>query len=407
MPERPKIKKKGAVRLREDIVQQLYYNGAMSCPELSLKLGKSIPTVTTELMWLMGREIILEHGLAPSKGGRRAALYILNPKEQFILSVAMDQFITTIAILDLNNNFICDTQSIDLPLLDNEHILDQLTDSINAYLENSGISRTSIIGAGIGLPGFFDLEKDINYTYRSLSIAGLSTHIADKIGIPTYMDNDSSLIALAELRFGLARGRDDAMVVNIGWGIGLGMILKNEIFRGHNGLAGELSHIPLLEDGKLCACGKQGCLEAEASLMSVSAKVAGLLTSGQVSSLSVHQEQSLSAIGLALLEEANKGDQLAVQLVSDSAYQIGKALAILVHIMNPEAIILSGRGSAVKRIIVAPIQQALNKFCIPRMSMDMDLLVSELGVHAQLYGGAALVMDNYEINVGQLVSTGN
>src|SRR5690606_2884026 len=118
-----------------------------------------------------------------------------------------------------------------------------------------------------GTPGFVNHKEGINYSYLGLGETNLRGYLQEHIGLPVWVDNDSSLIALAELRFGIGRSKQNVMVVNLGWGIGLGMILNGTIFRGHNGYAGEFSHIPITENGELCTCGKRGCLETEASLL--------------------------------------------------------------------------------------------------------------------------------------------
>jgi predicted NBD/HSP70 family sugar kinase len=111
-------------------------------------------------------------------------------------------------------------------------------------------------------------------------------------------------------------------------------------------------------------------------------------------------------MGDAIMEAANNGDQFAIGLFSDAGYKIGKALAILIHIMNPQAIVLSGRGAKVGRILMAPIQQALHKYCIPRLSRGTELLISELGFDAELIGASVLVMENFDKEVkSQLVGS--
>ena len=127
--------------------------------------------------------------------------------------------------------------------------------------------KNCIIGVGIAMPGFVNIEKGINYSFLFTDNKSISKIIADKVGLPVYIDNDSSLIALAELRFGAVNQKKNVMVLNIGWGVGLGLILNGELFRGHDGFAGEFSHIPLFNNNKLCACGKNGCLETETSLV--------------------------------------------------------------------------------------------------------------------------------------------
>lgn len=398
MLEQPIKKGRSAQLLKNEIIKRLYFNGENTCATLSLELGKSIPTINAALVDLMAEGIVVEHGFAPSGGGRRPILYALKDNGKYILAIAMDQLLTRMAIVDLKNNFAREVWSFDLPLLGNDGALAQLVVTVNALLDHAGIDRADFMGAGFGMPGFIDERQGLNYTYMSKGGVNLKRYLSGALGMPCYIDNDSSLIALAELRFGTARDKADVMVVNVGWGIGLGMIVNGNIFRGRNGLAGELSHIPLQEDGKLCSCGKHGCLEAEASLLAVVQRVTeSVQKEGKAGSMGMGQLplDNVNQVGEALMEAANNGDQFAVEQLSAAAFEIGKAISILIHIMNPEAIVLSGRGAKVGRILLVPIQQALNKFCIPRLAENIAVEVSPLGHNAALLGAAALVMDNY------------
>src|SRR5690606_5103452 len=130
-----------------------------------------------------------------------------------------------------------------------------------------------------------DVTKGINHSFLEAPGKSITAFIKEVTGLPAYIDNDSSLIALAEHRFGGAKGKGTVMVINIGWGIGLGMLLNGHLFRGNNGLAGELSHIPLFTNNKLCSCGKSGCLETETSLLMVAEKALNGLKESRLSSI--------------------------------------------------------------------------------------------------------------------------
>jgi predicted NBD/HSP70 family sugar kinase len=186
------------------------------------------------------------------------------------------------------------------------------------------------------------------------------------------------------------------MVINVGWGVGLGMILNGELFRGHNGFAGEFSHIPLFLNNKLCSCGKSGCLETETSLLVVIEKANKGLKEGRVSLLKELLVENAEKTFQEIIQAAGKGDKFAVELLSESGYNIGRGVAILIHLLNPELVILSGRGSRAGKIWQAPIQQALNEHCIPRLAQNTEIEISSLGHQAELTGAAALVMENYE-----------
>jgi len=395
-----------SAELKNIIIKRLYFDKALSCAELSEILDKSIPSISKSVNELIEEGFVVEQGYAPSSGGRRPLMYALNPKAMYIVAVAMDQLSTRIQMVDMLNNPVSELAMTELKLLNNPHALPTLIDYINDYIDSTGIPRDSIAGIGIGMPGFINAKEGINYTHLDSGGQSLTQLITAKTGVTTYIENDSSLIAIAEQKFGIAKAQKDVMVINLGWGIGLGMIINGEIYRGHNGFAGEFSHIPLSEgDGALCTCGKRGCLEAEASMLVVAEKAILGIKKGHISSLKYTDNDHSKVVGNAIMEAANNGDQFAIELLSDAGYKIGKALAILVHIMNPESIVLSGRGALVGKILMAPIQQALNKYCIPRLVSSTEILISDLGFNGELIGTAVLVMENFDKDNRNLLIT--
>jgi predicted NBD/HSP70 family sugar kinase len=380
------------------LFREFYYSPHLSSTDLSELTGKSLPLIIKILNELVSEGSVIESGYAPSSGGRRPQMYTVKPDTLYILAVSMDQLVTRLSLMDLQHNHVVGIEKIELPLKNNPAVCDELVKQMENLIRKSGIQKRKIAGIGIGMPGFIDVEKGINYSFPFSADKETTAveYIAGKMGMPVYIDNDSSLIGLAESRFGVARGRKNAMVINIGWGIGLGMILDGKMFRGNNGFAGEFSHIPLFNNNKLCSCGKSGCLETEASLLVLVEKAKQGLKAGRISSLADHfpcgdAERDCEAI----IAAAFKGDQFAVELLTSIGYNIGRGIAILIHITNPESVILSGRGSLGGKLWQAPVQQALNEHCIPRLADHTVVEMSKLGYQAELIGSAALVMENY------------
>ena len=380
-------------RLKQWIIKELYFDKVLSCADLSLRIKKSLPIVAKSVNELIQDKYVTEVGQGPSSGGRRPVMYSLRPHEKLIVAVAMDQLTTRIVIYDLMHNQLSDIETFELEL-NNSSALPELITLIDSFILKSGFERENIIGAGISMPGFVDVKKGINYSFLDAGGQSLQQYISEKIDLPVYLDNDSCLIALAELRFGKAKTKQNVMVINVAWGIGLGMILNGEIFRGHSGFAGEFSHIPTSNEGHLCSCGKRGCLETEASLVVVAKRAIEGIKEGRVSSLQHELNDHSKLPGDLVMEAANKGDQFAIELLSQAGYAIGKGLAVLIHIINPSAIILSGRGAVVGRILSASIQQSLHKYAIPRLAESTELQISQLGSDAALIGSAALVMEH-------------
>jgi len=394
-----------SVLYKKKIIKELYFANNLSSSDISTRIHTSLPLVTKMLNVLMEEQVILETGYAPSTGGRRPLLYSLRPDILYVVAVAMDQLFSRIVIMDAQRRHVTAVKEIALPLVGNPRAAATLAENINQCVLESGIPKEEIAGTGIGMPGFVDARNGMNYSFLETVGVPLTRYLTERTGIQTYIENDSSLIALAEFKFGVARNKRSAMVINLGWGIGLGMILNGEIFRGYNGFAGEFSHLPLFSNNKLCSCGKSGCLETEASLLVVVGKAEEGIRNGRLTMLDqVLPAENVDQACWAVISAAEKGDKFAVELLSEAGYNIGRGVAILIHLLNPEAIILSGRGSSAGKIWQTPIQQALNEHCIPRMAINTGIEISTLGYDAELTGAAALVMENYLRNEGTVLS---
>jgi predicted NBD/HSP70 family sugar kinase len=381
---------------KKSILKQLYFSPALSCADLCMLLDKSLPLITKLIGELIEEGKVVETGLAPSTGGRRPLMYSIKPNIQYIVAVSMDQLITRIALMDMQNKIVGEVERIDLPLTKNPFALSVLTETIEAFISKSPIDKDKIIGIGIAMPGFIDVKKGVNYSFLQTSERSITKYISEALGLPVFIDNDSSLIALAELRFGAAVDKTNVLVINMGWGVGLGLILDNALYRGDNGFAGEFSHIPLFTNNKLCSCGKHGCLETETSLLILIEKAKEGLDAGRVSSLKGIPFDDPEEANNLIINAALEGDQFSVELLSEIGFKIGKGVAILIHLLNPKLIVLSGRGSSAGKIWQAPIQQALNEFCIPRLAHNTTIEVSKLGYKAELIGAATVVMENFD-----------
>lgn len=389
------VKKENSYKRK--LIKHLYFSKLLSCAELSKLTNKSLPFTVKYINELIAEGSVIETGFANSTGGRRPQMYSLKNDLNYIVTVSMDQLITKIGILDMHNDPVGEIDKIELPLKDNQNALVQLKDFIAEYIAKSGITKEKIIGVGISMPGFVDVKKGINHSFLFSGDGSIVEYLESEFGLPVLIDNDSSLIGLAEMRLGTAHGHKNVMVVNISWGVGLGMILNGQLFRGHNGFAGEFSHIPVFKDNKkICSCGKTGCLETETSLLAIIEKAIVGLEKGRMSVLKnlsfEHVEKSCQAI----MEAASKGDTFSVELFSEAGYNLGLGIAILITLFNPELIILSGRGAAAGKLWLAPIQQAINEHCIPKIAEDTQIKISTFGRKVDLIGAAALVMENYD-----------
>ncbi|WP_400262351.1 ROK family protein [Sphingobacterium sp. SG20118] len=341
--------------MNSQIIKAIYFQKLQSIAQLSKVFNKSIPVITKSINSLLEMDLIEGNDLAVSTGGRRAIQFKLNNKLPiYTLVIALDQYYTSIYIFDLENNSVSENVDLYNPLKNNK-ALEIIINATEEVIASSKIPEANFLGIGISMPGFVDTEKGINDSFNKQSkLHHIKKHISEHFKIPTIIENDSTCIAFSEQKFGAAKNIKNSLVINLNWGVGLGMIVNDQIFKGSSGYAGEFSHIPLSDSNELCSCGKKGCLEVEASLTAAVKNVQAALNSGEKSSLESEQHNNLLAQGDALLESAINGDQLAVASLGKIGYMLGKGIATLIHILNPEAIIISGRGAKAGNYTHAP-----------------------------------------------------
>ncbi|MCO6496438.1 MAG: ROK family protein [Chitinophagaceae bacterium] len=387
-----------SLQYKKQVIRSLAFGKSLTAIDVSLQIEKSLPLTNKVLGEMVKSGLLREDGYASSTGGRRPLTYSIAPDKLYVVSIAMDQYITKISFIDISCSTINHQESFSLSLDDEENNLDKLGDLIQSYLDNNYVCRKKILGIGIGMPGFVDVKKGLNYSYLTEipdPKMNIPAYLEKRLNIPVFIDNDSSVITLTEQVMGKAQGKNNTLVINFGWGIGLGMILNGKMFRGHNGFAGEFSHIPLFNNNKLCGCGKTGCIETEASMLTIVRDIREALKKGRASLLK-DLPDDLEAASEKVIEAAVAGDLLTVEVFTLASYNIGKGIAILIHILNPELVIISGRGAEVGAITLAPIGQAINKYCIPRLASYTQTTVSSLSKNSETLGAAALVVENFD-----------
>jgi len=381
--------------LEQLIFKLLYYNGSQSIADISKRLAKSVPNITKVINELLSSNLLEEDGYAPSTGGRRAVSYKINSQlNQVIIAVAIDQYYICASILSLENKELMEPITIENNLIDSEQSYTQILDLLKNLLQHKLLTQNICIGIGISMPGFVDYQNELNNSFPTGSrLNNIKVLLEKELQTPVFIENDSATIAFAEHKFGVAKGSHDALIINMNWGVGLGMIINNKLFRGHSGYAGEFSHIPLSNTNKLCSCGKKGCLEVEASLIAALDFVHEQLSQGENSSLSEMSNLTKSSQGEFLLQAALHGDQLAISALNKSAYILGKGIATLIHILNPEQIVISGRAAIAGPIMLPTIQSAIHEFCIPKLAKFTSIELSNLNIRAQLLGTVCLVIE--------------
>ncbi|HSJ11048.1 MAG TPA: ROK family protein, partial [Gillisia sp.] len=270
-------------------------------------------------------------------------------------------------------------------------------DYANNLIETSKIDTGKLLGIGISMPGLVSSKEGKNFTYflTGQESESLQAALKKRFNKPVYILNDAKSACLAEFRFGQAKNKSDVLVISMDWGVGLGIIMDGKMHTGTSGFAGEFGHIPMIENGKLCHCGKRGCLETVASGIALVERAKEGLGQGQTSVLrSMTNDDPEKLEPEIIIEAANRGDQFAINVLSEIGINLGKGIAILIQIFNPELIILEGKIAEAKQFITTPIQQSINTYCMIQLKERTTISLSEMGPNSSLLGSTVAVVNN-------------
>lgn len=379
------------------LIKLLHLGRARSNADICRILNISAPTsliLTTELTQ---EGIIEKSGKGISLGGRKPELYSLKNNSFFVLCIQMERFSTSMAILDNNNNNISGNRSFPFYMTREMDSVKKLHEFAEGLINSSGVDRSKIVGIGMSMPGLVDSNLGKNFTY--MVTAGesktLREILEEKFQKPVYIENDVFTNAIAESRFGLAINKKNVLVLLMDWGIGLGIIMDGKLQGGTSGFAGEIGHIPFINEGELCYCGKRGCLETVASGIALARMAKEGIKSGQLSLLNKLSAEEIEQIEpQKIIEAANKGDQYAITILSHIGQNLGKTIATLIQLFNPEMIILGGKITEAKQLICIPMAQAVNTYCLSSLRESAKIILSELGNDAGMIGSASIVIEN-------------
>jgi predicted NBD/HSP70 family sugar kinase len=272
-------------------------------------------------------------------------------------------------------------------------IFNLTNEMLEKVVAENNIPYNKIIVAGIELPGLINLKQGINKTYFP-DVDNLFDELRKIFGIPVFFNHDAKVRTFAEQHFGLAKHRKNVLMLQADWGLGLGIITNGKLYSGKSGYSGEFGHLPIVDNGVLCACGKQGCLETMVSAVAVSRMAKEGIKNGNLSLIKELVQNDLEKIDISvIIQAANQGDQFAISLFTEVGHWLGRGIAYLIQIFNPELIIIGGRVAEASQFIVAPIQQSIHTFSNRDISNNTEIKFSELGLKAGPMGVAAYALE--------------
>jgi predicted NBD/HSP70 family sugar kinase len=377
--------------LKKKILGYFANTGNATITDLSKVLNISSPKTNELIIELIDAGLVKDYGKTGSSVGRRPNLYGLSPDSVFFLGVEVKKTFINIGLINFQKEFVKISERIPYKLDNTPTSLDELCSTINAFIKELTIETRKILGLGINLSGRINYKTGYSYSYFFFSETPLSKIIEEKTGIATYLENDSRAMAYGEFSSGVVTDEKNVLFVNIDHGIGLGLMIEGELYYGKSGFSGEFGHIPLFNNEIICHCGKKGCLETEASGNALILSFKQRLLEG-ASSIITKDGKNIDDIQLDdIIQAANKDDVLAIELIGQMAEKLGRGIALLINIFNPEMIIIGGSVSSTGNYIKLPIMSAINKYSLSIVNNDTKIKISSMGERAGIMGACLLV----------------
>lgn len=345
----------GPIAARGDLVRAavlglLGTRGPSSRADIARSLGVSPATVTQTTKELLSRELITELDSVPSQGGRPARLLGLVRSAGGAIGAKVTADHVALVSVDLDGT----VRSSSAVPFDPAHpaALDALCEILRGAVD---AHEGHLLGVGVGLPGAVDSQASgiVDAPTLGWSRAPVGQRLRDALGVPVLVDNDVNTLAAAESVYGIGREHASYLVVTIGRGIGCGIVTHGAVTRGVHGGAGEIGHIPVSEDGPRCGCGNDGCLEAH---IGAAGLVAAALDAGVIG-----VDDGVAELAAA----ARDGEQAALDVYARAGRLLGRAVAGVVHTVDPELIVLMGEGMSEWVFWQAGFEESFRRHLMP------------------------------------------
>jgi predicted NBD/HSP70 family sugar kinase len=376
---------------RFNILNTIRISGAISRVEIAKITGQSRASVTNITARLIDEGLIYEKRTEDStERGRRRVLLAMNPNAAYVVGVKLSALRISCAVTDMQAK-VC--SSVNLPVRTAKRpvafMADLIEEAVRHCVEEAKLDLLGISGIGIGVPGFVDsLTGTCNWTplYQQGDIH-LKQLVESRLGIDTFIENDTNTVTLAHQWFGEGRGIDHFLVVTIEDGVGMGIVVNGQLYRGASGYAAEFGHMVVNDSGPPCRCGKLGCLEAYVSDFSILAEAQRAAASG---AWSRPPDDNLKYEDV--LAHAQAGDTVLAAIFDNAGRYLGEGLSSLIQIFNPAKIIISGNGVKAGDLMFASMREVLSKQTNPAHRRATKVVIQKWHDTDWARGAASLVL---------------
>lgn len=375
------------------LLRLLRDDGPRSRAELGDAVALSRSRLAVELDRLADLGLVETAGLAASRGGRRSSIVRIAQDTRF-LGIDIGATSIDVAVTDGELRVLSrESEPVDVRQ-GPEVVIGRVLEMVGK-LWADGAGR-GLAGAGAGLPGPVSYAEGVPVSPPLMpgwNHFPVRDAFAAELGCPVLVDNDVNIMALGEKHAGIARSVDDFLFVKIGTGIGCGIVVGGQVYRGVSGSAGDIGHIRVDDSGPLCTCGNTGCLEAFFGGTALARDALAAARSDRSPELAALLERAGSLTAADVAAAASAGDPVSVSMIRDGGRRVGQVLAGLVSFFNPGLVVIGGGVAGIGHALLAEIRGVVYRRSLPLATGNMPIVLSELGGEAGVVGAARLISD--------------
>ncbi len=377
---------------KKKIITHYIYNGGSTIVDLSKELSLSVPTVTKLINEMCEEGYIRDYGKLETEGGRHPTLYGLNPASGYFVGVDIKKFTLDIGLINFKGDVVDLHMALPYKFENTPEAMDNLCEIIKDFIRNTSEERSgSIMNICVNISGRVNPESGYSYSIFNFSEHPLDEVLTQKIGYQVSIDNDTRAMTYGEYLQGCVKGEKNVLFINISWGLGMGILINGKIYNGKSGFSGEIGHINAFDNEVICHCGKKGCLETEASGLALHRIFIERIRNGESSILSQRVQEMKTPLTLEeIIEAVNKEDPLGIEIVEEIGQKLGKRIAGLINIFNPEMVIIGGALALTGDYILQPIKTAVRKYSLNLVNKDSVIVTSKLKEKAGVIGACML-----------------
>ena len=379
--------------IKRNIIAYMATNGEVTLAELTKELKISVPTITKLVQELADENIVNDLGKVETPGGRRPNVFGLTSSTIYFAGVHVGRDRMNCVITDLQNNMIYEVTYDDFELIDSEQCLETICENIERFIRECGFDRNKILGLGVCIVGRVNTSEGRSFKYFTSLEESLREIIEKRVGLRVIVENDTRARCYAEYHFSRSKSESNVIYLHLGLGVAIGIVSDGKLYYGKNGFAGEFGHIPFFDNEKICFCGKKGCLETEVSGIAIEEKMNELVRNGANTILRKRYEAKEQIHINDIVNAARNDDNLSIELIEEAGEKVGKAVAFLINIFNPESVIVGGNLAAAGDYIMLPLKSATNKYSLSLVYKDTKFRLSKMGENANAWGVAMLMRD--------------